>query len=388
MERVSLNPRPDWQAKASEIGFTYHSLGERPSGENDGLYWYEGAAYRFSSNEIDLIEEATRTLHNLCLSAVEYVVMSAPHLMDEFSIRPDMHESIRRSWLDGDMPMMGRFDLAYDPASGQVKMLEYNADTPTLLIESSLMQWFWLQASFSTMDQFNSLHENLLARYKVLGRKIKSGCILHVAGLSGEMEELQHCRYFMDLAQQAGIMAKFIDVKDIGFSPSSGKFVDLQGVEITNLQKLYPWEWMAQEPFGVDLAKSRVRVIEPIWKMLLSNKAILPLLWKLNPGHPNLLASGWSSSDVGANYIKKPILAREGANMTMRRVGSEDFVTGGSYENSPMIFQDLASVPVFDDQHMILGSWVIGEEPAGIVVRESDSPIIVNTSRVVPHFFS
>ena len=42
------------------------------------------------------------------------------------------------------------------------RLLEYNADTPTALLEASVAQWFWLQDCFPTADQFNSIHERLI----------------------------------------------------------------------------------------------------------------------------------------------------------------------------------------------------------------------------------
>ena len=57
----------------------------------------------------------------------------------------------------------GRFDLRYDGA-GPAKLLEYNADTPTTLLEASILQWNWLKDTHEGDDQWNSLHEKLVER--------------------------------------------------------------------------------------------------------------------------------------------------------------------------------------------------------------------------------
>ena len=121
--------------------------------------------------------------------------------------------------------------------------------------------------------------------------------------------------------------------------------------------------------------------------MLLSNKALLPLLWRLFPGHPNLLPASFDRRDVPGDLIAKPTLAREGANMELVRAGHDTIRTGGSYGDAPVIYQQVAPLPVLDGQHAVIGSWVIGDEAAGMVVREAEGPIVVNTSRVVPHYF-
>jgi glutathionylspermidine synthase len=36
----------------------------------------------------------------------------------------------------------------------------------------------------------------------------------------------------------------------------------------------------------------------------------------------------------------------------------------------------------------VIGSWIVGEEPAGIGMREDSTPITKNTSRFVPHHFT
>ena len=55
--------------------------------------------------------------------------------------------------------------------------------------------------------------------------------------------------------------------------------------------KLYPWEWVLDDDFGKHVVRSLPETLwlEPLWKTLLSNKALLAVLWEMFPGHPNLL---------------------------------------------------------------------------------------------------
>lgn len=394
MRRIVIEPRPDWIARVEEVGFTYHSFGRTPA-EEDGMYWYEGAAYAFTADEIDRIEAATNELHWLCLAAVDYAAMR-PEEMRLFGLEPEWMSYVTKSWARQDPYLMGRFDLACDAACESIKLLEYNADTPTLAIETSLVQWFWKKDRFPRADQFNSFHEKLLASFEKIayrlsrcdrGRSHRAGAVLHFAAFDTEPEEMQHSRYFQDVAGQAGIAVKFVPIPQIGWNSAAQSFVDQDDEPIRFLHKLYPWEWAMTDSFGPHLLCDRVGVIEPAWKMLLSNKALLPLLWRLFPGHTNLLPASWDRSDMKGDHIAKPILAREGANMELVRAGRDTVRTGGSYGNAPVVYQEVAPLPVFDGQHVVVGSWVIGDEAAGIVVREGEGPIVVNTSRVVPHWF-
>ncbi|RYY88715.1 MAG: glutathionylspermidine synthase family protein, partial [Chitinophagaceae bacterium] len=150
--------------------------------------------------------------------------------------------------------------------------------------------------------------------------------------------------------------------------------------------KLYPWEWLAADEFGKQILEDANAAfwIEPAWKMLLSNKALLPLLWELNPGHPLLLPAFREPGSL-RNYIKKPILSREGANITMVREGQTVQHTDGEYGKEGFIYQELFELPSFDGHYPVIGSWIIGQEPAGIGIREADGLITDNRSRFVPH---
>jgi glutathionylspermidine synthase len=132
---------------------------------------------------------------------------------------------------------------------------------------------------------------------------------------------------------------------------------------------------------------SGLQIIEPYWKVLLSAKAILPILWDLFPDHPNLLPTyfEWDRSKLGMQYVQKPIYSREGANVTIH-----DFLvieqTEGPYDKSKSVFQAYAPLPDFEGYHPVIGSWIIGGQPAGMGIRESESLITGNFSRFVPHF--
>jgi glutathionylspermidine synthase len=149
--------------------------------------------------------------------------------------------------------------------------------------------------------------------------------------------------------------------------------------------KLYPWEWLINEEYGKYIFKSTTQFIEPAWKMILSNKGILPLLWELFPEHPNLLPA-YFTSKIEGDYIKKPLLSREGANISIFKDG-EVTSSEGDYGEEGFIYQALHELPNFDGNHPMVGSWVIEGESAGIGIREDTSLITGNLSRFVPHYF-
>ena len=378
MKRLDMVPRPDWPKKMEDLGFGFHSI--------DGIYWDERACYLFTAAEIDTLETATVELHGMCIEAAGHVIKTGDY--ERFAIPPSFVSLIERSWHDDEATLFGRFDFSWD-GRGAPKMLEYNADTPTSLIEASVAQWYWLQEVIlpnqPRADQFNSLHEKLIERWKEIGEELPSKTV-HFTCVGEAEEDVGNLDYLCDVATQAGITAKFIDISDIGWDAVAKKFADADNGEIQSLFKLYPWEWLVREAFGMNLANSNMRIIEPAWKMLLSNKAILPVLWQLYPDHPSLLPTFYEPQKFATDFVKKPILSREGANVTIKTDKGELSVPG-DYGAEGFVYQAYHPLPVYQGSHTVLGSWIIGDEAAGLGIREDESPVTKNTSRFLPHYF-
>lgn len=379
MKRVDRIPRPNWPQRMEELGFKFHSI--------DGVYWDERACYRFTSEEIDTLEEATNTLHEMCVEAAGHVIEKGAY--EKFAIPDAFIPYVEKSWNNDEATLYGRFDFSWD-GRGAPKMLEYNADTPTSLIEASVAQWYWLQEAVIPgepgADQFNSLHEKLIARWQEIGTELPDKTV-HFTCVGESEEDVGNLDYLCDVATQAGISPKYLDIGDIGWDAVAKKFADVENNEIRSLFKLYPWEWLVREPFGMNLIDSDIRMIEPAWKMLLSNKAILPVLWQLYPDHPNLLPAYYEPQKFAADFVKKPILSREGANVTIKTDKGE-LAIPGEYGAEGFIYQGYHPLPVYAGSHTVIGSWIVGDEAAGIGIREDESPVTKNTSRFLPHYFA
>ncbi len=383
MQRIDTPVRPDWTQKCEELGFTWHSVG--------GRYWDESAAYAFTTREIDVLEHATNELIQMCFRAVDHVVEH-----DRFSdlgISAPFADKIRRSWEDDEPTLYGRFDFAYDGQSPP-RLLEFNADTPTSLLEASVVQWFWLRDCRPGHDQFNRLHEALLEQFRYF--KGRRGVQRLYFGCAQDSEEdAGTCKYLMDVALQTEIDARLIYIDEIGWDRESEQFVDVEDQSILWLFKLYPWEWLVREQFGPYLLYPKApQVIEPAWKMVLSNKGILAILWEMFPNHPSLLPTyrEADASLASTGFAKKPLLSREGENVTLSVDGqtvSEH--NDGRYGDEGYVYQQYCALPNMAPHeaqpcYPIVGSWIVGEDAAGIGIRESRTRITTNLSQFVPHF--
>jgi glutathionylspermidine synthase len=382
MQRIVCPERDDWRVTAEACGFDFHTIdGER--------YWDERAYYAFTLDEIERqIETPTGEIDAMCLELVGRAIDDEKYLQ-RLKIPEAFWPLISESWHRDDLSLYGRLDFSFD-GRGPAKLLEYNADTPTSIFEAAVFQWTWLEQAIERQiiparaDQFNSIHERLIEAWKKLG----AGRHLHLAGMTASLEDAGTLAYLEDTARQAGLPTTLIDIEDIGLR-DDGLFVDLDVRPIELSFKLYPWEWMFHDAFGGKLAKAPTRWIEPPWKALLSNKGMLPLLWEMFPGHPNLLPAYFeddpNAARLGASFVRKPLYSREGANVALVSAGVTVVEQEGPYGAEGFIRQAQAPLPEFSGQYPVLGSWLIDHAACGLSIREDENPITGNTSRFLPH---
>jgi glutathionylspermidine synthase len=365
----------------------FAEIGFRASFDDGAPYWDESVRYVFRLDEIEQdIEKAAEELHGLALRLVDEVARDRRALA-RLKIPEHAWDLIGESWRRRDPSLYGRFDFAYD-GRNPPKLLEYNADTPTALYEAAVVQWRWLEQLIASgdlpgdADQFNSAHEKLIARFGEIGR----GEFLHLACMAAAPDDAGTLAYLADCAAQAGLQTATLDMSQIGLA--RGRFVDPSGRDIRRLFKLYPWEWMFADAFGRSPALGSTRFVEPPWKLILSNKGALALLWEMAPHHPNLLEcyfEGEREAEFLSRYARKPLYSREGADIELK--GDGDIVRGVSdgYGAEGFVRQQLRPLPEFDRRYPVIGAWIVGDEAAGMGVREDATPLTTDRARFVPH---
>ena len=365
MRRIATTPRADWRERARRLEFAFAEIAGEP-------YWDETAYWRFSSAEIDALDDATAELQRLCIAAAGHAVRQ--NRRETLGIPAAAWPLVVRSWEAREPSLYGRMDLRWD-GTGPPLLLEYNADTPTALYEAAVVQWEWLTCAQPGADQFNSIHEALIAAWRTLPLPET----VHFTCMDGD-EDRTTADYLRDTALQGGKQAPFIAIGDIGWDGRA--FVDLAERPIQACFKLYPWEFMLSDAFGAHIAQAGVRWIEPAWRLLLSGKGLLALLWELFPGHPNLLPAFREPGRTGGPEIAKPLWGREGANIT-----APGQTTGGPYGGQGTVHQAWAELPRVDGRYPVLGSWIVAGKPCGLGIREDATPITTDASRFVPHCF-
>lgn len=405
MKKITLPERPHWREHAKEVGFTFADMHGEP-------YWDESSAYAFTLDQIETdLEDPATELHAMCREAVD-AILTTERLLDQLGIPEAHRDLVADSWKRGDPEIYGRFDFAYD-GKGPAKLLEYNADTPTSLYESAAFQWQWLEDQLAAgvlpegADQFNGIHEALVARF---GEVFETGSDLHFTAVSGNPEDYGTVEAMGWAAREAGLGAHYCDLEKIGLS-DDGQFLDDESRRIAVLFKLYPWEDLFLDDYANHIQGSGCLFLEPAWKALLSNKGLLPVLWSMFEGHPNLLpaffeqdvadamtgkgaasdavaaAFGRAEKELEAGHVRKPILSREGASVSILKSGEIiEQAKDTDYSHHPRIIQAYAPLPQFDGFRPVVGAWIVGQTCTGIGIREDRSRITQDLSRFKPHY--
>jgi glutathionylspermidine synthase len=382
VQRISIVQRPDLNATALRHGYEYS-----PS---DGVpYWDETAYYRFTMRQIEEdLEKPAEEIDKMCCQLLDRSLVDET-VYRRLRIPGEYWDYVANSWRNREKDLYGRLDFSYDGASA-AKLLEYNADTPTTLYESAIFQWVWLEEAMTAgliphdCDQFAELHDDLVNAFRAMG----IDGLLHLACLSDIDDDRETVNYLEECAQEAGLDTQFLAMGEIGID-ASGRFTDLEDRVISTLFKLYPWEWIIEEEFGRYLVTSGVHFLEPPWKAVLSNKGLLPLLWEMFEGHPNLLPAYFEGNPgagtLSDSYVRKPLLSRQGSNIEI--VGGDMALSrnDGPYGEQGHVVQAFHPLPEFDGKFSLVGCWMVAGRPAGLSIRESQTLITGEGANFVPH---
>ncbi|KAL0931148.1 glutathionylspermidine synthase [Colletotrichum truncatum] len=422
MRRIPIKKRHNVTRLVQSQGLVFADL-VAPGGSEP--YWPDDRYYSFTNAEIHLLEEAARDVFAMCCEAADYLVEHPDMITNKMAVPAYCLEQITKSWNREPAwgSIYGRFDVCFggldhpDPRLRTPKFYEFNADTPTSVIEAASIQWLWLEQTGRGGDQFNSITEKLIHGWNrnltLISSELGHKPVVYFAIGEGDStgEDALNAMMLMETCQKAGWMTNAITIEEISLSKQDGRFYDTQGNHIDVIFKLYPWEFLMDEQFGEACFRDMENIgmrdeagnyvggtiwIEPPYKLLWSNKSIFAVLWDMFKDDPRgkwLLPTYFENEAPAtmASYARKPIFAREGADVVLKKNGEviQDASTG-QYGAEGYIIQELAVLPEFKDAesssyYPVLGLWFVDGDPAGMGIREDGTPITTNASVFIPH---
>jgi len=364
--------------------------------------------YRMSESAFKEIRHASNEMHAMFMQATDHVLENDA-LLERFGFPRVLWPRLRQSWNNRRNHMItGRLDFSISEHG--VKVYEYNADSASCYMECGQVQGRWAEIH-GCKDGWNPgshLHEMLVHAWK----KRAIDDVLHIM-LDDDLEETYHALYMKAAIEEAGIPCKVIrDLSELAWD-DNGSVVDCDGLRICWVWKTWAWETALDQlrdectedelpttlpdqsaarlhpkPRLVDvLLRKDVTVFEPLWTLVPSNKAILPVLWEIFPDHPSLLDAQYNlTSDLQQKgYVAKPIVGRCGSNISI--VGSGEHVieaTDGQFDNRELMYQEFFELPKLGGRHMQVSTFVVDGRYSGACLRVDASPIITGGSDILP----
>lgn len=372
--------------------------------ERMGLLWHTDLDNtEYISNELIQVSEAEaeayydacNELYDMYVEAASYVIEN--NLFYELDIPNSLIDSIIQSFeQDVHWHIYGRFDLAGGLDGKPIKLLEFNADTPTMLYESAAVQYALLKANgYDGDSQFNNIYTAISQNFQRLitlsddvssFHEMYEGWRILFSSIRGSAEEEKTVRFLQDMAHDAGLKTDFCYVDEVQLSPTDGVFYN--DVNFEFWFKFIPWENISiDEPelaliINDIMANQKAILLNPAYTILFQSKRILKILWDLYPNHPLLLESDYNP--LGKKQVKKHAFGREGANVSiLDSSGKPITAKGGEYENHKPIYQEFYPLNTHNGS-FYQANVFFAFESCGLGFRKG-SEIIDNYSKFVSH---
>jgi glutathionylspermidine synthase len=372
------------------LGFVWHTDSDESSYVSDELVV-------ISEAEAEAYYEAANELYDMFVEAGEYVIEN--DLFHEIGIPFNLVDSIKESWEnDVHWHLYGRFDLAGGIDGKPIKLLEFNADTPTALFETAIIQWAMLkQNQMDETAQFNGVYEALLDNFKrlvTLEEDVSDfetryeGWKFLFTSIRGNAEEENTVRLLQHIASEAGYETAFAYIDEVEFDGQEGIFFNDENYELWF--KLIPWEDIALEESELAMLLTQIIknqkaiIFNPAYTLLFQSKGLLKILWDLYPGHPLLLESSFEPIE-GQKQVKKPIFGREGGNVSILDENAQELESAeGEYANHKMLYQAYTELATDKEGESYQAGLFYAYEACGLGFRKGGK-ILDNMSKFVGH---
>lgn len=382
--------RPIDDTTLEQMGFGWHT-------DSDNTKYVAGQLVNVSNAEALAYYDAVNELYEMYTTAAQYVIDN--NLFFDLGIPFNLIDVIKKSWEnDVHWHLYGRFDLAGGIDGAPIKLIEFNADTPTSLFETAILQWAILKHNGMDEErQFNNIYDAISDNFHRLitlfddpdtFEEYYEGWKILFSSISGNIEEEQTVRLLQQMAIDAGF--------ETGFEPLGGVKFDEEGIYDGNENpyeywfKLYPWEEIAiEEPelstlLSTIIDNQKAIILNPAYTLLFQSKGMMKILCDLFPDSPYLLKTSFEPL-VGVKQVEKRMFGREGANVRIiDSSGSTLESNEGPYGNFKPIYQEYVEFPKDASGNRYQAGVFFAYEACGLGFRRGGN-ILNNMSKFVGH---
>lgn len=361
----------------------------------DTIPYLTDEVVEIEEGEADEYFIAANELYEMFINAGQYVIDN--NKFEELGIPENLIDLVKYSWEnDKTWHLYGRFDLSGGTDGKPIKLIEFNADTATCIPETAVVQYAHLKANeLEEQFQFNGVFEAFVKQFKCI--KAENGGFsptLLISTLCDAPEDEANVSVIGEAAREAGFEVDFEYIDAVEFSETDGIFK--QNPQNGNFIrydfwfKLVPWEYIGwEEPeLAAILTKivmnQKAVVMNPAYSLLFQSKAMLKVLWELNPYHPLLLKTDNKPLPESVS-VEKVLFGREGANVrVIEKSGEIAEAAGGEYEGQRVIFQEFTPFLRDEEDHYYQAGVFFAGEACGLGFRRGGK-IIDNRAQFCGH---
>lgn len=359
--------------------------------------------YAISTTAEALLESATDELHGMFMHATDFVLQH-PKLLDSFGFPKVIIPRIRQSWNNRlNQLITSRFDFAMSEKG--LKVYEYNCDSASCYMETAKVQGKW--AKHLGIKRGTDAGEQLFANLVNAWKESDVEGLVHVLQ-DTDAEEDYHALFMIEVIEAAGLRCeRVVGLSSLTWNEASD-IIDINGNPLKQVWKTWAWETAleqlrneivenesdsfvhnpnvapGQTPRLADvLLRKGIMIYEPMWTLIPSNKAILPVLWGLFPNHPWLLETSYELTEnlIASGYVAKPIVGRCGSNIKL--VDKNNIVLDkkdGAFGDRDFVYQQLWALPKVGKYFTQVCTFTAAGNYSGSTVRVDNSMIIGKSS--------
>ncbi|MEM8528049.1 MAG: glutathionylspermidine synthase family protein [Bacteroidota bacterium] len=364
-------------------------------GENHDYFTKE--AIVLNTKEVDRFISTADSLYSQMMTAARFVADN--NLWELAGIPKNAIELVRYSLQrERNLHLIGRFDFAGGLDGKSISMLEFNADTCSLMPETAhVLPEQTAKARKKKFQIYNNLLNQLTETFRTILEAYPDRIPNLLLSYLGNEEDYLNLEVIAQAARQAGFQqVQIMILEKVVFSEEEGVFIQSGPELYTKFDfffKMFPWDFMAyEEPELMDLMTKIVMnkhaiVLNPAFTMLLQSKGLLKFLYDQFPSRPSILKASFEESDFAHDrYVKKPFYGRTGDNVSIH--SGRDLVLAqneGDYGNYPFLYQQFATLNKDSEGDYYQPSMFWSKESCALCFRRQEDMIVDDDAEYLCH---
>ena len=313
-------------------------------------------AYKIHYVTMDLASLITGAINHVLKDHEVLAKFGLPHWTWQY-----ITDSWNRYWRSDGKQVFTRLEIGFN--GKDIKVLGLSGDTTEGLLEAAELQDKY--AAHHGLDLGQSSSRDFSTNILNPCKNAINGFV-HIYVEPNEHDQLR-ALHIQKLVSETGNESKFIrDISEVRIN-TEGKFVDNEDREIKIVWKFCDWKKVFDDferPHEGNSLKisdlllcEDIRVLEPIWKVLVSSPAMLPILWELSPNNRALLRAEWNEEGYFSDKpsVKKP------------------YGYHSSGEEEPCVFVEAFETEKFGEFAPIAHSWSLMRSLSGFILVDSNN---------------